>query len=380
MTVTTALLTVLLLVLSLLPPATLSLAASSPKIAVLGGTGNLGKQTIREFLDRGISVKALVRQSSVDKFPEEFRSSPLLEIVTGEFLAEESASSSSTEDGERLFDDASVAPSAELLSCLEGCTGVVACYGATRRTKFTDLFSDPEDIDPTHAKQINYRSIIALVAAAKASDTIKHIVRVTGKGEDPTSFFSVLLNGLGAYCKAWNYQGETVLRNALADTDSIGYTIVRPGIMKLEETNDVESGDTATTTTTATKTFHPDKDDLVLADDGGNDLKVTVVSYTQIANLLVELVVSSGGAQKVTLAAMNPSESAESDSDSDSGGETPKATLVEKIAALNNDRRKFPQSLVAEHKAAVKSFFTKVAVVVSILGIGLLKLVSKLFF
>jgi hypothetical protein len=42
--------------------------------------------------------------------------------------------------------------------------------------------------------------------------------------------------------------------------------------------------------------------------------------------------------------------------------------------------RKFPQSLVAEHKAAVKSFFTKVAVVVSILGIGLLKLVSKLFF
>jgi hypothetical protein len=215
------------------------------------------------------------------------------------------------------------------MSCLEGCTGVVACYGATRRTKFKDLFSDPEDTDPAHAKQINYRSIIALVAAAKASDTIKHIVRVTGKGEDPTSFFSVLLNGLGAYCKAWNYQGETVLRNSLAGTDSIGYTIVRPGIMKLEE-NDDESGNTATTT------FHPNKDDLVLADDGGNDLKVTVVSYSQIANLLVELVVSSGGAQKVTLAAMNPSESAESDSDS--GGETPKATLVEKIAALNNDR------------------------------------------
>lgn len=43
-------------------------------------------------------------------------------------------------------------------------------------------------------------------------------------------------------------------------------------------------------------------------------------------------------------------------------------------------RREFPASLVAEHKAAVKAFFTKFALVVSAIGVALATLVSKLFF
>ena len=382
------------------------LAAAAPsRVAVLGATGRLGSQTVREFLDREIPVRCLVRPSSVEKLPEEFTKSPLFEVVTGDILAESSRSA------EGVFDDETVAPSTELVKCLEGCGGVVACYGATRMTKFADLFSNPEDTDPSHAKQINYRSMIALVVACKAvnlkaekNDTkIGHIVRITGKGEEPTSFFTVLLNGLGSFAKAWNYQGEVFLRTSLAEDDSIGYTIVRPGIMK-----EVDGTDT-----TSQKDKEPQmtfaNDDLVLADDGGNDLKVTPVAYSQMANLLVTLIVSAENGSissgqnndKVTLASMNPSEA---------NGASDGKSLIDKIVALRNDRcveilrfyfahhyciqfllsfhfslhiiisRAFPESLVAEHKAAVKAFFTKVSIVLSAIGIALVSLVLKVFF
>jgi hypothetical protein len=373
-------------VVMVLPHAT-ALAAAAPttttagptsRIAVLGATGNLGRQTIREFLDQEIPVRCLVRPSSLEKFPEEFKNSPLFEVVAGGLLATSSSSSSSQQssssssssddsdsnanDKEGIFHDDRVAPSAELLECLEGCGGVVACYGATRRTKLSDLFRNPEDTDPTHAKQINYRSMIALVAACKAinknanSDNndansnkikIKHIVRITGKGEDPNGFFSILLNGLGAYCKAWNYQGEVVLRTSLAkvggqdetEDDSIGYTIVRPGILKKEE--DEETTEKNSKTTTKPPPSYT-KDDLELADNGGNDLKVTPVGYSQIASLLVELVLSAGDGRissatqnnRVTLAAMNPSD----DDDDERQGSKKKSSLGKKIAALQNDR------------------------------------------
>ena len=311
----------------------LAAAAAPSRVAVLGATGRLGSQTIREFLDREIPVRCLVRPSSVEKLPEDFTKSPLFEVVTGNILAESSRSA------EGIFDDETVAPSTELVKCLEGCGGVVACYGATRTTKFGDLFSNPEDTDPTHAKQINYRSMIALVVACKAvnlkakkNDTkIGHIVRITGKGEEPTSIFTVLLNGLGSFCKAWNYQGEVFLRTSLAEDDSIGYTIVRPGVMKeVDGSEDISKKKNGPPMTFA-------NDDLVLADNGGNELKVTPVAYSQMANLLVELIVSAENGnisskqnnKKVTLASMNPSE--------DNGASDGKS-LVDKIAALQSDR------------------------------------------
>ena len=77
------------------------------------------------------------------------------------------------------------------------------------------------------------------------------------------------------------------------------------------------------------------KEDLELADDGGNNLKVTTVGYSQIAGLLVDLVLSAGDGRisytaqnhRVTLAAMNSS----------NGGGS-KTSLREKVAALRNDR------------------------------------------
>mmetsp|Transcript_14490 Transcript_14490/g.33727 ORF Transcript_14490/g.33727 Transcript_14490/m.33727 type:complete len:362 (-) Transcript_14490:35-1120(-) len=344
-----------------LVPFATALAAQKTRVAVLGATGNLGHQVIKKFLNQDIPVRCLIRSSSLEKIPEEFKDSPLFEVIAGDLLA------GSSRSGDGIYRDDLVAPSAELLKCIEGCHGVVSCYGATRRTKVSDIFRNPEDTDPTHAKQINYRSMIALVAACSAvnnedgTSMIKHIVRITGKGEDPKNFFAILINGLGSFAKAWNYEGEVVLRTILAnsnhgdDDGSIGYTIVRPGVMKEEDYA---------------------KDNLILADDGGNSLKVTPVGYSQIAGLVVDLLLSAGDGRiskstqnnKVTLAAMNCS-------DNES-----KSTLSEKIAALRNDRREFPTSLVAEHKAAVKLFFAKFAAFLSIIGISLATLVYRVSF
>ena len=54
---------------------------------------------------------------------------------------------------------------------------------------------------------------------------------MTGKGEAPWSFFSVLINLLGCHAGgAPNYEGERRLR---ANEDK-AYTIVRPGVMGVE--------------------------------------------------------------------------------------------------------------------------------------------------
>ena len=53
---------------------------------------------------------------------------------------------------------------------------------------------------------------------------------MTGKGEAPWSFFSVLINLLGCHAKTWNYEGERRLRA----NEDIAYTIVRPGVMGVE--------------------------------------------------------------------------------------------------------------------------------------------------
>ena len=68
-------------------------------------------------------------------------------------------------------------------------------------------------------------------------------------GETPWSVPSIMINALGCMAKAWNYEGERLLR-ACPDVE---YTIIRPGIMNDE-------------TQLAPKA-------LALADDGG-DLKV----------------------------------------------------------------------------------------------------------
>ena len=93
---------------------------------------------------------------------------------------------------------------ASCTALLSDCSACLALHGARRTRQVSDLWRNPEN-DPGHAKQINYGGVANLIAAARASDTCKRLVRLTGKGETPWSIFSILINGLGSMAKVRSF-------------------------------------------------------------------------------------------------------------------------------------------------------------------------------
>jgi nucleoside-diphosphate-sugar epimerase len=294
-------------------------ALSTPKkVAIVGSTGNLGRRALDRLLDRKIPVKCLIRQSTPPDFlAEKQKANPdLIEFVTG----------------------GDVTNPEIVQELLKDCTHCLALHGATRMSKWYEpLFASEgsEDSDPSHAKQVNCKSMETFVKCAQTTDC-KHIVRITGKGETPWSFFSVLINGLGSMAKGWNYEGEQVLRKQQTTSkDSqhhLDYTIVRPGVMK------------------ADYDYKKENVHLDLADNGG-DLPVSAVSYDQIAELCVEALFQPE-ARNTTLTAMNVA---------NEENKTP-PTITERLKQVKKDTRIFPSSLIEEHKRAVKTVFRSLTV------------------
>ena len=220
----------------------------------------------------------------------------------------------------------------DLNSCkrlAKGCDAIMALHGPVRPPPLQSLFCLLPESDPKHSRSVNYVAIQNLIDAAKEETKCKRIVRITGKGESPTQFFTVLINMLGNMAKAWNYEGEQLLRESGVD-----YTIIRPGVMSAK-------ADTK-----------PENKVLALAENGG-DLPVTAVSFSQIAGLCIDCL-DYPNTSKCTLTAMNV----------DTGeGESSYAPLLAKVKP---DTRKFPETLLAEHKkgartgAAILAGFTAV--------------------
>lgn len=200
--------------------------------------------------------------------------------------------------------------------------------------------------DADHAKQVNYGGVANLIKAARASGTCKRIVRLTGKGEDPWSIFSILINGLGSMAKAWNYEGERLLR----DVSDLEYTIVRPGVMRGEEAD------------------LPPKS-LALGDDGA-DLKVTAIPHASIAKLCIDSL-SYANAGRSTLCAMT---TAEQGAGADSWPEL--------LSGVAPDRRAFRDDLLQAHLIATKvggaALAAGVAAVISGVLLGMSKLLLAL--
>jgi len=280
--------------------------SSNMKVAIVGGTGQLGRRTVSQLLDRKVPVKCLIRQDTPPDFlaQQEKQHPGLVEFVTNGDVTDE----------------------AKVRELLTGCSHCLAMHGATRRSKWYELLtaaSGSEDDDSSHAKQVNYNSMKTFCRVAKETGSCRQIVRITGKGEEPWSVFSVLINGLGSMAKGWNYEGEEVLRQ---QTD-VDYTIIRPGIMKADYDD-------------AASDVH-----MKLADNGG-DLKVSVVSYDQVAELCIESILHPE-AKRTTLTAMNVE------------GEGP--SIGESLMEVQKDTRIFPTSLIDEHKRAVKTVFRSLA-------------------
>merc|ERR1712226_1241163 len=105
--------------------------------------------------------------------------------------------------------------------------------------------------------------------------------------------------------KAWNYEGERLLRKA----EDIDYTIIRPGQL----VNKDEKSPTAS---------------LALADNGG-DLKVSSISYSKVAELLVRCLEFPNTARSTLCAMTVPA----------GDGEESWEPLLSKVAS---DTRSFP--------------------------------------
>lgn len=243
-------------------------STSRAPVAVIGATGNVGRLAVKELVEQGYPVRILQRSVAPgkDSVAASLATMPGVEPVQG---------------------DVNDAASVRLL--LQGCSACLALHGAGRKRKLSDLWLDAE-ADPTHSKSINYEGVRTIIQAAQASGTCGRVVRITGKGETPWSIFSILINGLGSMAKAWNYEGENLLR-ACPDVE---YTIVRPGVMSTLEQDDTPPAS------------------LALADDGG-DLKVSRIAHAAIASLCVQCL-SYPNAGRCTLTAMSvpPGEGASS--------------------------------------------------------------------
>lgn len=273
-------------------------------VAVTGSTGRLGRRAVVELAKQSVPTRCLVRREPKDSTKPDLdgtseevaaylQSLPNVELVKGDVTKPES-----------------------IENLMEGCTSILALHGVAAgsvppwRSLLLPAFGGVLETDPRHSKMINYVGVQNIIAAAKRrGSACRRIVRITGKGETPMSFFSILINMFGTMAKAWNYEGEELLRQSGLD-----YTIIRPGIMMAEVPAESLRG---------------------LKDDGG-DLPVSQVSYGQIAELSIQCL-DYDNAAKATLTAMNVEQAGES-------------TYDKLLEAVQPDRREFPKTLLEEHK------------------------------
>ena len=298
-----------------------SCACLAMKVAVTGTTGRLGRQAVRILSSRGIHTRCLLRH------PIDSSVSP---SIDGDASPSAIASYLSNLPHVTMVEgDATDVDSCRVL--VEGCDAVLALHGPVRPPPLQSLFRLLPESDPMHSRSVNYLAMRNLIVAAGECGC-ERVIRVTGKGEGPTEPFTVLINMLGNMAKAWNYEGEQLLRNSGVD-----YTIVRPGVMGRD---DVPTGRA-----------------LALAHDG-RDMPVTAVSHAQIAELCVDCL-DYPNTRRSTLTAMNVAPGTGED------------TYAPLLAGVKSDTRTFPTTLLDEHKRAARIGAAVLATLVAVLSTGL---------
>jgi len=292
-------------------------------VAVTGTTGKVGRLAVQQLSAQGYQVRCLSRHeadaaapsSAADASPAAVTAwvaaLPGVTLVPGDVTDAESV--------RRL---------------MEGCDACLALHGSRRISQLSDLWQDPTS-DPKHPKSVNCVGVGHVIQAARDSGTCKRVVRLTGKGERPWDLFSILLNGLGSMAKAWNYEGEMLLR-ACPDVE---YTIIRPGVMGPMSELPPAS--------------------LALADNGG-DLKVSAIPHAAVADLSIR-VLGQPNAARATLCAMTVPEG--------EGADDWQALLE----SVSPDTRSFRgHDLFEEAELAVRVGLPALAAVAIGLAIGLL--------
>lgn len=145
---------------------------------VVGGTGRVGRRVVARLASLGVRVRVLTRDPNSPAAAELVAACPegaAVEMVRGDVA-----------EGD-LSDDAN------LCEAVRGCTQVIACFGAQRIAKITDVFTRPEESDSTHPAAVNYRGVARLAAAAAEAGTVRRFVRVTGMSVGCVLFFFFLI-------------------------------------------------------------------------------------------------------------------------------------------------------------------------------------------
>ncbi len=273
-------------------------AFSYGKIAVIGPTGKLGREFITELNRNNVKIKILNRHyyntSNIDSYDiiKYYNTLKNIEIINGDINNQDS-----------------------LVELLKDCNTCVALHGSNRITKFSDFFTYNYN-DLTHPVNVNYRGIKKLIIAANKTNTCRHIIRISGNGENPFSFISIIINFFGSMTKPWNYAGEYLLRN---NKYGIDYTIIRPGIM----------------------TYDDDKYFSYKLSDNGKKIPVSKISYNSIAKLCFNCI-SNPNVKNTTLTAMTVKEGY---------GSLGWSSLLQNV---NKDNRFFPhpKNIIIKHYIA----------------------------
>jgi nucleoside-diphosphate-sugar epimerase len=142
-------------------------------VLLVGGTGRTGGRVLQQLLDRGVSVRAIVRSTA--RLPEGVAGNPLLTVIEADLL------SLTTE---------------ELQRHLEGCDTVISCLGHTISVK--GVFGPPFDV-VTRAVSNLARAIEAIQLAKPVRFVLMNTVSVnrparadTRRGMGQRLFLSVL--------------------------------------------------------------------------------------------------------------------------------------------------------------------------------------------
>ncbi len=125
-------------------------------VLVVGGTGRTGRRALRQLLDRGVGVRAIVRSSG--KLPPEVAGNPNLTVIEASLLS--------------LRDE-------ELQCHLRGCDAVISCLGHVLSLK--GIYGPPRDL-VTRATMRLCRAVEALQPPAPVKFILMSSVSVNRPG------------------------------------------------------------------------------------------------------------------------------------------------------------------------------------------------------
>lgn len=191
---------------------------SQQTVLVVGGTGRTGQRVVRQALDRGLFVRAIVRTAR--KLPPEVADNPNLTVIEASLLA--------------LSDD-------ELRRHLDGCAAVVSCLGHVISLK--GIFGPPHDL-VTRATTHLCRAIEALQPAAPIKLVLMSSVSVhrpggldARRGSFERAFLRVLRGVLPPARD--NQRAADFLRGAIGpDHAFVQWVAVRPDSLQEGEVSD----------------------------------------------------------------------------------------------------------------------------------------------